>query len=176
VSFTAITLCAASQRVFIVVVVIVVVVVVVVLVYFVIDSVRELLDTPSYTLASLRMLNRSSSEPGVRSKMFLQFCWWHLFAGRTCVFTYIAVRISSQPTVTEQVSSEVTRLTCIPKVPASNLNRRIYCPYYPHDLQVNAEIMLSNRPRPASFHIFSNLSFTVILPFESAVKPEIDRD
>jgi hypothetical protein len=38
VSFAAITLCDASQRVFIVVVV----------VYFVIDSVRKLLDTPSY--------------------------------------------------------------------------------------------------------------------------------
>jgi hypothetical protein len=35
-SFAAITLCVASQRVFIVVV------------YFVIDSVRKLLDTPSY--------------------------------------------------------------------------------------------------------------------------------
>jgi hypothetical protein len=42
VSFAAITLCVASQRVFIVVVVVVVVV------YFVIDSVRNLLDTPSY--------------------------------------------------------------------------------------------------------------------------------
>jgi len=38
VSFAAITLCVASQRVFIVVVV----------VYFVIDSVRKLLDIPSY--------------------------------------------------------------------------------------------------------------------------------
>jgi hypothetical protein len=36
VSFAAITICVASQRVFIVVV------------YFVIDSVRKLLDTPSY--------------------------------------------------------------------------------------------------------------------------------
>jgi hypothetical protein len=40
VSFAAITICVASQRVFIVVVVVVV--------YFVIDSVRKLLDTPSY--------------------------------------------------------------------------------------------------------------------------------
>jgi uncharacterized protein HemY len=40
VSFAAITLRVASQRVFIVVVVVVV--------YFVIDSVRKLLDTPSY--------------------------------------------------------------------------------------------------------------------------------
>jgi hypothetical protein len=39
VSFAAITLCVASQRVFIVVVVVVV--------YFVFDSVRKLLDTPS---------------------------------------------------------------------------------------------------------------------------------
>jgi uncharacterized protein HemY len=41
VSFAAITLCVASQRVFVVVVVVVVVV------YFVIDSIRKLLDTPS---------------------------------------------------------------------------------------------------------------------------------
>jgi hypothetical protein len=40
VSFAAITLCVASQRVFIVIVV----------VYFVIDSVRELLDTSSYDI------------------------------------------------------------------------------------------------------------------------------
>jgi hypothetical protein len=39
VSFAAITLCVASQRVFIIVVVVV---------YFVIDSFRTLLDTPSY--------------------------------------------------------------------------------------------------------------------------------
>jgi hypothetical protein len=38
VSFAAITLCVASQRVFIVIVV-----------YFVIDSVRKLLDTPTYS-------------------------------------------------------------------------------------------------------------------------------
>jgi hypothetical protein len=43
VSFAAITLCVASQRVFIVVVVVVVVVV-----GFIIDPVRKLLDTPSY--------------------------------------------------------------------------------------------------------------------------------
>jgi hypothetical protein len=42
VSFAAITLCVASQRVFIVVVVVVV--------YFVINSVRKLLDTPSYDM------------------------------------------------------------------------------------------------------------------------------
>jgi hypothetical protein len=42
VSFAAITICVASQRVFIVVVVVVVVV------YFVIDSARKLLDTASY--------------------------------------------------------------------------------------------------------------------------------
>jgi hypothetical protein len=40
VSFSAITLCVASEPVFIVVVFVVV--------YFVIDSVRKLLDTPSY--------------------------------------------------------------------------------------------------------------------------------
>jgi hypothetical protein len=42
VSFAAITLCVASQRVFVVVVVVVV--------YFVIDSIRKLLDTPSYMI------------------------------------------------------------------------------------------------------------------------------
>jgi uncharacterized protein HemY len=40
VSFAAITLCVASQLMFIVVVIVVV--------YFVMDSVRKLLDTPSY--------------------------------------------------------------------------------------------------------------------------------
>jgi hypothetical protein len=40
VSFATITLCVASQRVFVVVVVVVV--------YFVIDTVRKLVDTPSY--------------------------------------------------------------------------------------------------------------------------------
>jgi hypothetical protein len=44
VSFAAITLCVASQRMFIIVVVIV---------YFVIDSVRKLLDTSSYMLSIL---------------------------------------------------------------------------------------------------------------------------
>jgi hypothetical protein len=48
VSFAAITLCVASQRVFIVAVV--VVVIVIVIVYFVIDTAWKLLDTPSYTL------------------------------------------------------------------------------------------------------------------------------
>jgi hypothetical protein len=43
VSFATITLCVASQQVFIIVVVVVVV-------YFVIDSVRKLLDTPSYVM------------------------------------------------------------------------------------------------------------------------------
>jgi hypothetical protein len=41
-SFAAITLCVASQRVFIVVVV-----------YFVIDSVRKLLDTPLYYVSAV---------------------------------------------------------------------------------------------------------------------------
>jgi hypothetical protein len=59
VTFTAIILCIASQRVFVVVVVVVVVVVAAAaaaaaFVYFVIDSVRQLLDTPAYkTVASL---------------------------------------------------------------------------------------------------------------------------
>jgi hypothetical protein len=48
VSFAAITRFVASQRVFVVVVVVVVV-------YFVIDSVRKLLDTPSYVYFCLKM-------------------------------------------------------------------------------------------------------------------------
>jgi uncharacterized protein HemY len=42
VGFSAITLCVASQQVFVVVVVVVL--------YFIIDSVQKLLDTPSYTV------------------------------------------------------------------------------------------------------------------------------
>jgi hypothetical protein len=53
VSFTAITLCFASQRVFVVVVVVVVV-------YFIIDSVLKLLDTSSYAV-----LSRSLEEQGI---------------------------------------------------------------------------------------------------------------
>jgi len=49
VSFAAITLCVASQRVFIIIIIIIIIIiVVVVVVYFVIDSVRTLLDTPTY--------------------------------------------------------------------------------------------------------------------------------
>jgi hypothetical protein len=47
VSFAAISLCVASERVF--------VVVVVVGIYFVIDSVRKLLDSPSYILGMYTM-------------------------------------------------------------------------------------------------------------------------
>jgi hypothetical protein len=47
VSFAAITLCVASQRVFIVVI------------YFVIDSVRKILDTPSYVMKGRRQLEAS---------------------------------------------------------------------------------------------------------------------
>jgi hypothetical protein len=47
VSFAAMTLCVASQRVLIIIIIIIIIVVVVV-VDFVIDSVRKLLDTPSY--------------------------------------------------------------------------------------------------------------------------------
>jgi hypothetical protein len=53
VSFAATTLCVAYQRVFIVVVV-------AAAAYFVIDSVRKLLDTPSYILqAEVRMVTKS---------------------------------------------------------------------------------------------------------------------
>jgi hypothetical protein len=50
VSFATITLCVASQRVFVVVVVVVVA-------YFIIDSVRKLLDTPWYTRDEKRIKN-----------------------------------------------------------------------------------------------------------------------
>jgi hypothetical protein len=43
VSFEAITLCVTYQRVFIIIIIIVIIIV-----YFVIDSIRKLLDTPSY--------------------------------------------------------------------------------------------------------------------------------
>jgi hypothetical protein len=49
VSFAAITLCVASQRVFVVVVIVVA--------YFVIDPVRKLSDTPSYDVAYFRPLS-----------------------------------------------------------------------------------------------------------------------
>jgi hypothetical protein len=48
VGFVAITLCVASQRVFVVVV------------YFVIDSVRKLLDIPSYSWICKRMNSKES--------------------------------------------------------------------------------------------------------------------
>jgi hypothetical protein len=54
VSFAAITLCVASQRVFVVVVVVVIVGVV----DLVINSVRKLLDTPSYVSSSSSVLLR----------------------------------------------------------------------------------------------------------------------
>jgi hypothetical protein len=50
VSFAAITLCVASQQVFIVTVV-----------YFVIDSVWKLLDTPSYGVSALHSLSKTES-------------------------------------------------------------------------------------------------------------------
>jgi hypothetical protein len=56
VSFAAITLCVASQRVFIVVVV-----VVATAAYFVIDSVRKLLEAPSYRHNELASLRRAYS-------------------------------------------------------------------------------------------------------------------
>jgi hypothetical protein len=46
VSFAAITLCAASQRVFIIIIIIIIIII-----NFVIDSVWELLETPSYALS-----------------------------------------------------------------------------------------------------------------------------
>jgi uncharacterized membrane protein len=52
VSFAAITLCVASQQVFIFV-----------SVYFVIDSVRKLLDTPSYKYGNMNYDNKDSSIP-----------------------------------------------------------------------------------------------------------------
>jgi hypothetical protein len=51
VSFTSITICIAFQRVFIIVV------------YFIIDSVRKLLDTPSYNIFFLCSFNTAVSFP-----------------------------------------------------------------------------------------------------------------
>jgi flagellar basal body-associated protein FliL len=53
VSFAAITLCVASQRVFIIIIIIIMIIIIIIIaaaavVYFVIDSVGKLLDTPSY--------------------------------------------------------------------------------------------------------------------------------
>jgi hypothetical protein len=57
VSFAAITLCVASQRMFIIIIVVVVVVIIIIIiiiiiavVYFVIDSVRKVLDTSSCSI------------------------------------------------------------------------------------------------------------------------------
>jgi hypothetical protein len=56
VSFATITLCVASRMFVVVVVVVVFVIVVVVVVYFVMDSVRKILDTPSYFLEQIPKL------------------------------------------------------------------------------------------------------------------------
>jgi hypothetical protein len=53
VSFAAITLCVASQRV-----------IIVLIVYFVIDSVRKLLDTPSYDIFSIWRNISKYTDPG----------------------------------------------------------------------------------------------------------------
>jgi uncharacterized protein HemY len=63
VSFAAITLCAASQRVFNVAVVVVLVV------YFVIDSVRKLLDTPSYIPTYLSIYTHKHARARVHTHM-----------------------------------------------------------------------------------------------------------
>jgi hypothetical protein len=49
VSFAAMTLCVASQRVFIIIIIIIIIIIAAAA-YFVIDSVRKLLDTPSMFL------------------------------------------------------------------------------------------------------------------------------
>jgi hypothetical protein len=73
VSFGTITLCVASQRLFVVVVVVVVVVVAAAAAaYFVIDSVRKLLDKPSYIYFRRRFANLSIDYRLVR------FLWTHL--------------------------------------------------------------------------------------------------
>jgi hypothetical protein len=65
VSFAAISLCVASQRVFVVVVVVVVV-------YFVINSVRKLLDTPSCNDNNARYkLHNADEKHGL---ILMEFC------------------------------------------------------------------------------------------------------
>jgi uncharacterized protein HemY len=59
------TLCVASQRVFIVVVIVVVV-------YFVLDSVRKLLDTPSYASANVEVNDK------VKVKLYLGLTKHHV--------------------------------------------------------------------------------------------------
>jgi uncharacterized protein HemY len=66
VSFATITLCVASERVFVVVVVVV---------YFVIDSVRKLLDTPSYTRAQF---NKRINEKLKPSEMWQSSSSWEI--------------------------------------------------------------------------------------------------
>jgi hypothetical protein len=68
VSFTVITLCVASQRVFVVVVV----------VYFVIDTVRKILDTPSYMYFEVKQLNPfkyTIYNHSLTSEHILSSCW-----------------------------------------------------------------------------------------------------
>jgi hypothetical protein len=76
VNFAAITLCVASQRVFVVVVVVVVVVV-----YFVIDSVRKLLDIPSYYLivSCIQSLSYNFLHSPVTSSPFRQAALFSTF-------------------------------------------------------------------------------------------------
>jgi hypothetical protein len=66
VSFTAITLCVASQRVFIVV-----------SVYFVIDSVRKLFDTPSYTPGAVTLKYNGKKSLSFRNRTSVNCSLWH---------------------------------------------------------------------------------------------------
>jgi hypothetical protein len=75
-SFAAITLCVASQRVFIVV-----------RVYLVIDSVRKLLDTPSYTATAVNSTGRVSCRIMFACILILiVYVTNHLFPNRTKPF------------------------------------------------------------------------------------------
>jgi len=72
VSFDTITLCVVSQAVFVVV-------------YFVIDSVRKLLDTPSYTFmtwclsTSLPIIDINTRMLGMRGVCYQLFMWKHVW-------------------------------------------------------------------------------------------------
>jgi len=86
VSFTAITLCVASQRVFIVV-----------SVYFVIDSVRELLDTPSYIFYIYLLAN---GDANTGNKIMFHVCT----TSSICLFFFFSERLWGPPSHLSRVT------------------------------------------------------------------------
>jgi hypothetical protein len=101
VSFAAITLCVASQRVFIVLL----------LVYFVIESVRKLLDTPSYTNACRKKIRMDLKirQGGIMCAENLQEIHWRsskiciLYMNNVLHLTQMDLKYFAQATVTKPV-------------------------------------------------------------------------